>query len=207
MKEGESVPKTSGWQIVELAARLLIAEIDLPLIDSLFIAQGDLVGETGDLPFVLLDRALIALRREAALDELAAEYARLFVGPNPVCPPYASAHSGSVLVGGRLARAVDDVMAEHDLALPAQWRVVASDHLAVQLSVFEALDAGGRRGEFKRDSPAEFFRRFVQPWAAGYLRRVAAAARWAPYRTIPAAAAQVLDSWATQPEPVLNLHS
>lgn len=207
MKESEAVPEPSSWQIVELAARLLVAEIDLPLIDSLFIAQGNLVDEAGDLPFILLDRSLVTLRREAALDELAAEYARLFIGPNPLCPPYASAHRGSVLLGGRMARDVDDVMAEYDLALPADWRVVASDHLAVLLSVFQALDARQLGGDIDRDRSAEFFRRFVRPWAPAYLRGVAASARWAPYRTIPAAAALVLDSWATQPSPVTSLHS
>ena len=207
MVTDEGTPVLPGWQIVQLAARLLLSEIDAALIDSLFVAQGGLVDEAGDLSFVLLDRELVGLRRDAALEELAVEYARLFVGPNPVCPPYASANGSSVLLGGRPAREVDAVMARHGLELPSDWRVVASDHFAEQVSVFEALEARRVRGEIQPEPCTEFFLRFVRPWAPDFLRSVAASARWAPYRTIPAAASEVLEGWLESSAQHRPLHS
>ncbi|MFZ5894793.1 MAG: TorD/DmsD family molecular chaperone [Myxococcota bacterium] len=200
-------PSDAGWSIVNLAARLLLAEVDAPLIDSLFVAQGGLVDEAGDLPFVLLDRDLLGLRRETALDELAAEFSRLFVGPDPVCPPYASINDCGVLLGGRHAREIEAVMEELALELPSEWRIAASDHLGVELSVFAALDARRRSGTIDPSFCVEFFARVLSPWAPSYLRRVALSARWAPYRTVPVAAAMVLDSWVPSQFAFGALHS
>src|SRR5947209_12857677 len=74
-----------------LTARLFAAEVDVALYRAL--AAQDALG--------LLDAELSAMGEARALEALAVEFCRLFLGPQPPCVPYASAHRGEALLGGR----------------------------------------------------------------------------------------------------------
>ncbi len=67
-----------------LSARLFATEVDAALYRALLTQ--DALG--------LLDADLRALDEEQALDALGVEYCRLFIGPQPLCVPYASAQHG-----------------------------------------------------------------------------------------------------------------
>src|SRR2546422_7066682 len=74
-----------------LTARLFAAEVDVALYRAL--AVQDALG--------LIDAELYAMGEERALEALAGEFFRLFFWPQPPCVPYASAHPGEALLGGR----------------------------------------------------------------------------------------------------------
>ncbi|GAA3772873.1 molecular chaperone TorD family protein [Streptomyces chiangmaiensis] len=90
--------------LLRLAVRLLSSEID-PLLYRQMI---DADSRTRDDHRPLTDPALAERPQAEALEELAAEFCRLFIGPQPACPPYASAQHGEVKLGGRSARDIDD---------------------------------------------------------------------------------------------------
>jgi TorA maturation chaperone TorD len=79
--------------------------------------------------------------KHTALTELAVEFCRLFVGPQPLCPPYASAHQGEVKLGRRSARDIDAFMATYQLrpVIEQQDAVLDHDHLSVELALLAHL--------------------------------------------------------------------
>jgi TorA maturation chaperone TorD len=82
---------TARRDLYALTARLFMAEVDVALYRAL--AVQDALG--------LIDVELSAMGEEQALEALAVEFCRLFIGPQPLCVPYASAHRGEALLGGR----------------------------------------------------------------------------------------------------------
>ena len=68
-----------------LAARLFAAEIDAPIYRQLASIRVELMGRPAGLSFVEPD--LDELGAEEAVEVLAVEYCRLFVGPRALCPP------------------------------------------------------------------------------------------------------------------------
>jgi TorA maturation chaperone TorD len=181
-------------QILLLASRMFAEEIDAPLLAGLLGATE--AGTPGDVSLVLLDAPIASFPREVALEELSAEFCRLFIGPNPPCPPYASMHRSGVLLGGRSARSVEQFMAEHGIALAAPFRIAASDHVAVELSVLAWLSEHDARREQSARACEAFLADHLLTWAPAYLRRVATCAKWAPYRTLSAVTASLLEHWA-----------
>lgn len=188
-------PKAATQHILHLAARLFAAEIDQRLLASLSQTEHSQAHATSDESIVFMDPALLALDQDCALRELSTEFCRLFVGPNPCCPPYASVHRHGVLLGGRSGRHFESLMTRHGFELAKTSSFVSADHIAVQLSILALLDEHETSGELANGACRELLVEHLLPWAPAYLGSVASSARWAPYRTLPRLAAAILENW------------
>ncbi|TKK91378.1 hypothetical protein FDA94_00805 [Herbidospora galbida] len=135
--------------VILLMSRLVSTEIDAPLREALGCPE--------------------------PLEDLSAEFCRLFVGPRPVCPPYASVQRGEPMIGGRAERRLKEFAARHglDVVVPPGFAVLALDHLGVELALLHHLGPGPVAEELLDDH--------VRPWALGYLRSLEEASRLEPY--------------------------
>ncbi len=98
-----------------LTARLFAAEVDVALYRALAVQEA----------LGLIDAELYAMGEERALEALAVEFCRLFIGPQPPCVPYASAHRGEALLD--TATAVHEFLCDHVLPwVPAYCEQVAA---------------------------------------------------------------------------------
>lgn len=168
--------------LARLASRLLAVEVDAALLARLRATPE------------LLDPALAGLDDARAIEELAVEYCRLFIGPQPVCPPYASAYSGGRRLGGRAESDLRGFLAAHDLELRVRREValLGSDHLAVHLAVLAHLyDRPADRRT--RDVIAELVERHLTPWARDLAAVLVARSRLRPYSTAGAVLGGLLD--------------
>jgi TorA maturation chaperone TorD len=170
--ETPSLDAAAKGALCALLARLFAGEPDPALYRQLRAA------EQPGLTWV--EPALLALPEARAVEALAVEYCRLFIGPQPACPPYASTWGGEVLLGGRPRTRLDSFLARHGLPAPdLAWRIASPDHIAVELAVLARLYAG--------DAPAavvrEFLTQHLWPWAPAWLADVASASRCELYRT------------------------
>lgn len=168
-----------------LAARLFAAEVDRDVYRALLDHD----------PLGLLDAALRALDESQALETLAVEYCRLFLGPQPLCVPYASAQRGEALLGGRARTRLEALMQRVGFVYDATaLRLASPDHLAIALALLAHLttldDAAAARRAFLCDH--------VLPWVPAYCTQVAAATTLSLYRT---AAALVLALLAEEDAP------
>lgn len=163
-----------------LVSRLLAAEVDGALLARLRDAPG------------LLDPAVARLDDDAAVEELAVEYCRLFIGPDPVCVPYASAHTGGRRLGGRAEQEFVAFLDRAGLGPRADpsLRLLGVDHLGVAMAVLahlhDRLAADPRCAQTRRTFD-ELVCGHLAPWAADWGLRLAGAARWAPYTVVGAA--------------------
>ncbi|MDP9476358.1 MAG: molecular chaperone TorD family protein [Actinomycetota bacterium] len=165
-----------------LAARLFMAEVDIDLYGVLTRPpMEELLGLT----------CSTGARRpapEEAVEEMAVEFCRLFIGPRPLCPPYASIQRGEALIGGRSARLLDQFMEAHNLRVeaPSHLPMLAVDHLGVELALlallYESAAAGTAVGG--HDDPITSVRALLEdhllPWAPEYLAGMGGWAR-TPY--------------------------
>ncbi|MEV0428279.1 molecular chaperone TorD family protein [Micromonospora sp. NPDC050495] len=177
----------ASWR---LATRTFAVEVDPPFYTALL----RLSAEAGlrDTGLDLVDDRLRALPQERALEDLAVEYVRLFVGPRPLVPPYASARSGRALgVGAR--QALEGFLAAYRLrpALPAGAPIVAVDHVAVVCGLLDRLHsaaAGDPEGALDRAAAhaaiEELHRSALLSWVPELLTDVAAGARCGPYAPV-----------------------
>jgi TorA maturation chaperone TorD len=161
---------TARRDLYALTARLFAAEVDVALYRAL--AAQDALG--------LIDVELSALGEKRALEALAVEFCRLFIGPQPLCIPYASAHRGEALLGGRARTRLETFL--HRVGFPfdaVAMRLASPDHLAVELAVLAHLytwtDTATAIHEFLCDH--------VLPWAPEYCEQVATTAALDFYRT------------------------
>jgi TorA maturation chaperone TorD len=166
--------------LYRLASRLLASEIDAPLHERL---RG--VGMLDDPP--------------ATVDDLAAEFCRLFVGPRPVCMPYASARGPAPALRAEPEQRFIRFLSGCGLAATAPGaRLLGQDHLAVELAVLAHLydrvvsapaseDAAVVRGHARTLATEHLL-----PWAAEAADELAAAARLAPYTTVAGPLAALL---------------
>jgi TorA maturation chaperone TorD len=155
-----------------LLARLFAGEPDLALYRQLRAV------EHPGLTWV--EPSLLALPEVRAVEALAVEYCRLFIGPQPVCPPYASTQGGEVLLGGRPRTRLDAFLARHGVPAPdLAWRVASPDHIAVELAILARL--------YANDAPTavvqELLTQHLWPWAPAWLTHVESASRYELYRT------------------------
>lgn len=164
-----SLTATARRDLCALAARLFAAEVDATLYRALLLQ--DTLG--------LLDASLRAMDEARALDTLAVEFCRLFVGPRPVCAPYASAQRGEALLGGRAQKRLDAFLEgsgfTYDLTA---WRLASPDHLALMLAALAYL--------YDRAETAaahELLHEHLLPWVPAYCEQVEAATRLGFYRT------------------------
>ncbi|GAA1431264.1 hypothetical protein GCM10009601_50080 [Streptomyces thermospinosisporus] len=196
--------------LLRLAVRLLSSEIDLLLYRQMLNADA----HTRDDHRPLADPALAEKPEGEALEELAAEFCRLFIGPQPVCPPYASAHQGEVKLGGRSARDIDAFMEQYQLkpVLRPQDAVVDHDHLAVGLSLLAHLyriAVGTADSDLTTEqawhAAHELLHVHIWPWADTYLKQLETTAVLAPYTTIAHLVRRVLQEAADWPADLLPL--
>jgi TorA maturation chaperone TorD len=160
---------TARRDLYALTARLFAAEVDAVLYRAL--AAQDALG--------LIDAALSAMGEARALEALAVEFCRLFIGPQPLCVPYASAYRGEALLGGRARTRLEAFLRRVGFTFDAvAMRIASPDHLAVELAVLAHLYA-------RTDTAAihEFLRDHVLPWAPAYCEQVASVAALGFYRT------------------------
>lgn len=167
-------PDGASRDICLLASRLLAAEIDPPLYRTLVTAGPPLV-----------DEPLLALGEERAVEELAVEFCRLFVGPEPACSPYESVQRGEATLGGRAERRITDFMARHGVepVLPPDFPVLTHDHLAVELALLHRLWEADATAS-QTAAAQELLETHLLPWVPVYLRELGSTARLAPYRAV-----------------------
>src|SRR5262249_15771721 len=121
---------TARRDLYALTARLFAAEVDVALYRAL--TSQDTLG--------LIDAELSAMGEEWALEALAVEFCRLFIGPQPTCIPYASAHRGEALLGGRARTRLEAFLRRVGFPFDVvAMRVASPDHLAVELAVLAYL--------------------------------------------------------------------
>ena len=144
---------TARRDLYLLLARLLGKELDAPLYHRLLDTQSDALR--------WIEPELAELPDERALDALDTEYCRLFIGPPPACPPYASVVRGEAVLGGRARTSIDEFLADHGLAVDAHVRIVSSDHVAIAFATLAELSA--------EDAISTWLRDFVAPWVPGWL--------------------------------------
>jgi TorA maturation chaperone TorD len=160
-----------------LIARLFREEVDTSLYRRLLAAQSDAL--------LWIEPALAALPEPHAIEELEIEYCRLFIGPNPVCPPFASVARGEALLGGRSRTVVDELLASNGLAIDASARIGSPDHVAVVFAILAALA-----------EPAairDCLQRLVMPWLPSWLADLERAAERSLFRTLARVAAAILE--------------
>jgi TorA maturation chaperone TorD len=152
-----------------LTARLFMAEVDAELYRAL-VAQ-DALG--------LIDKTLRTMHEERAVEVLAVEFCRLFVGPQPLCVPYASAHQGEALLGGRTRTRLEEFLCRVDINYDlAAMRIAAPDHIAVVLATLAQLSVRADMAAVAH----EFLHHYVLPWVPAYCERVAASTALDFYR-------------------------
>lgn len=158
-------------ELSALLARLFAAELDSDLYDRLCMA--------GSPRLSWFEPTVLALPRAQALELLAVEYCRLFVGPQALCPPYASAQRGEAMLGGRARTHLEAFMAAHGVFVPlAEWRIASPDHIAVELAVLGRLYSEG----FSAAVIGEFLSRHLLPWVPGFLVDVRSCAHYQLYQ-------------------------
>jgi TorA maturation chaperone TorD len=177
---GPALDAAAKGELCALLARLFAHELDPGLYRRLRAVGGP----------VWFEPELLALPEGRAVEALAVEYCRLFIGPQPRCSPYASAQRGAALLGGGARTRLEAFLARHRIPLPGEaWRVASPDHIAVELAVLAHLYATG----FPAPVLREFLTQHLLPWAPGFLRQVESAARHQLYRSAAQLAAALLD--------------
>jgi TorA maturation chaperone TorD len=160
-----------------LVARLLAEEIDAPLYRRLLAEQGDALS--------WIEPEIAEIGEEAALETLHTEYFRLFLGPHPRCPPFASVARGEALLGGRARTRVDDLLASFGLVIDASARIASPDHVAVVFAVLAELSDPEAIDVWLRD--------VVMPWVPDWLHALELASDRVLFRTIARVAITLLE--------------
>lgn len=181
-----------------LASRTYATEIDKPFyraLQRLANAPGllgsDLAPLDPDTP----------VAEEQLLATFAVEYCRLFIGPDPVCPPYASLRLGGAHLGGHALQFVDSFLDRYNLRvdLPEGAPILTNDHISVAFSLLDRLyttAAGHAATPLPPHEAATAAQRLLDEyllnWAPQFLADVEANARQTPYRNIARLTAMVL---------------
>src|SRR5262249_59853653 len=109
---------------------LFAAEVDVALYRALHAHD----------PLGLLETELRGMEEAHAIESLAVEFCRLFIGPQPLCVPYASAQRGEALLGGRARARLEDFLHRVGFLFDTvAMRLASPDHLAVELAVLAHL--------------------------------------------------------------------
>jgi TorA maturation chaperone TorD len=176
-----------------LGARLFATEVDAELYRHL--ASEGVEQLCGSAELVLVEPGLRQLGVEQALEELAVEYCRLFIGPGPRCPPFASTTLGEALLGGRSRSRLEAFLDLHGVTLAEGDQLASPDHVAVELSVLAHLydelaaagptpDGDAALGGEPAAAAREFLRDHVLTWMPQFLDQVERHAGRALYRSI-----------------------
>lgn len=182
----------SKRDLYALGARVFAMEIDAELLARLVASQSA-------SEMTLVDDELVALDRDHALEELAAEYCRLFIGPRPPCPPFAAVHRGEALLGGRSGARLLELFERHGLELLDVPAIASPDHVAVPLAALAtlygetAIAATEAEAAPARQATQELLAKCVLPWVPDYLALVTMHARREPYTSVAKLLAALLE--------------
>jgi len=187
------VDAASRRDLYALAARLFATEVDAELYRQLSSENVEQLCMSAGLVFV--EPELGELGAERAIEELAVEYCRLFIGPRPLCPPYASTTVGEALLGGRARSRLEEFLDVHGVAAAEGAKLASPDHVAMELSVLAHLydELAAVPEAPARDTPASggpvaaahvFLRDHVLTWMPQFLDEVERHAGRALYRSI-----------------------
>ena len=166
---------TAGCDVstaLRLFASIFYREADEPLLREIEHRQCELEGVLDGNSLDGLDTG----RPEKAVEELAAEYCRLFIGPRGHMPPVESVALGEGRYWGDSTVAVSAFYRSFDIALPEDFGTVP-DHLSVELDFAAMLEARGRREEAKA-----FAREHLLRWLPTLIRHIDKRARLVFYR-------------------------
>lgn len=189
----------SAASLFGLASRTFAAEIDREFYRAIIvIIDASTEAEPGS---DLLDPHIRAMDEETALNELSIEYCRLFIGPRPVCPPYASARPSSGHLGGKALRDITDFLHENSLMVSGLQTlpILAEDHIAVVLAILGQLLAAacGKGANILEPGQAaraacELRDHQLLDWAPQLLHSICESSQFAPYRPVAAFARSIL---------------
>lgn len=168
---------TARRDLYQLVARLFREEVDAPLYRRLLATQSDA------LPWI--EPEIAELPDRLAVEALETEYCRLFIGPLPVCPPFASVVRGEPLLGGRARTAIDDFLAARGLAVDVHARIASPDHVAVTFAVLGELS--------DPEAVQSYLRGFVLPWVPSWLSTLERKAERILFRTLARLARDLID--------------
>lgn len=175
---------TARRDLYALVARLFAAEVDVPLYRAL--RTHDALG--------FIDQELGALGEEQALEVFAVEFCRLFVGPQPLCVPYASAYRGEALLGGRARTRLEAFLHAIDFVYDATaLRLASPDHLAIELAVLAHLYA-----QTDTAAIATFLDAHVLSWVPDYCQDVGRTTTLSLYRNAARLVVELLATEAQQ---------
>lgn len=207
-KEEPSLPATEDAlrdraRIYRFFSLAFARELDAAAVES-FRAGGvhDLLRELRPS----LSSSVLVGDPEDAAEELACEFARLFVGPGPLLPPYQSCHDRSGKHDGgrlwaastsRIFRFVRDVGLEFGESYQG-----IPDHISLVFEMMqrlldeeaEAEERGLReRADAVRRVRRRFFDEHVDPWSEAFFRKVADQSRHIFYRTMGELASEFMN--------------
>jgi TorA maturation chaperone TorD len=160
-----------------LISRLFREEVDAPLYRRLLATQSDALR--------WIEPEIAKLPEEVAIEVLETEYCRLFVGPNPVCPPFASVARGEALLGGRARTEIDELLASRGLRIDPRARIASPDHVAVVFAVLAELSDA--------DPACSRLHNLVLPWVPSWLSRLEHEAERSLFRTLARVAKALID--------------
>ncbi len=117
------------------------------------------------------------------LDELGAEFTRLFIGPNPAAPPYATFYrEDDPFFGqtwGKLTGEVKRFMSFYGIETAGEGTI--PDHISIIFEFMEKVIEAGipaaasgycGRYEESRKIQKRFFKNYIDPWVSTFFRRV-----------------------------------
>lgn len=188
----------SRRDLYAFCARMLGSEIDAPLYDTLTSEQMKQLWSELELTFV--EEELVAAGRDAAIEALATEFCRLFIGPLPACVPYESTQREDALLGGKARRRIEELAETFGLELHLNGAVASSDHVAVELSMLAQLygvaaDPSATSDE-RHHALAGVHRllgEHLLQWAPRYFAQLALSAERDAYRATAAVASNLLE--------------
>ncbi len=175
--------------LLALCARILSEEAEVALFDAVISEALEAVSDAVGTP--LLEPDLLGEGRGRSLEALSEEYCRLFVGPHPVCSPYASAQAGEALLGGRARERLLAFAQRQELELqPESARVASPDHVGLSLGLLsnlydravEALPHDPAAHAAALSAAEELLQEHLRPWVPRLLRRVEAETHRGLYR-------------------------
>jgi TorA maturation chaperone TorD len=167
----------SRRELYLLVARLLGREVDASLYRRLLATQSDAL--------LWIEPEIAELPEHAAIEALEIEYCRLFVGPNPVCPPFASVARGEALLGGRARTDIDELLVSRGLRIDAHARIASPDHAAVVFAVLAEIS--------DPDAARACLRTFVLPWVPTWLAKLEQETERALFRTLARVAGALIE--------------
>lgn len=172
-------------KVWRLASRTFAAEMDAPFYRALRgLADAPRLRAMGLTPF---DPGRPD-DEDTALSTLAVEYCRLFIGPDPACPPYATHYLGGY-ARDRMQAFLDEFGLRVSPADDAP--VLGPDHICVAFALLDQLYTTAAGQPATHLSPAQaatasrrLLGTYLPDWVPRFLHDVETGTREPPYRTI-----------------------